>query len=48
MDDLIGLFLSEVIEVVVCFVVGKDMCLVIKLVDVNGKDVLILGIDMLV
>lgn len=47
-DDFIGLFLSEVIEVVVCLVVGKDMCLVIKFVDEKGNDVMIFGIDMLV
>lgn len=47
-DELIGLFLLVVLDFVECIVGGKDLCLVLKIVDVQGNDVLILGIDMLV
>lgn len=47
-DELIGLFLLVVLDFVECIVGGKDLCLVLKIVDVQGNDVLISGIDMFV
>lgn len=47
-DELIGLINIEVMDLKDCLVVGKDICLVVKLIDVVGKDLLLLGIDVLV
>lgn len=46
-DELIGLFSLVVLDFVERIVGGKDLRSVLKIVDVQGNDVLILGIDML-